>query len=329
MKIQLTIIGLERMGTSFGLALKDHSEQIFRVGHDRNQKKIKSALDMGAIDKAAMDIKSAIVEADIIILATPVDEIRETFEVIAGDLKPGAVVMDTSVLKNAVSEWAKEFLPDDRYFISLQPTLNPNILFDKSKDQSITSADLFKNAQAIITTGRGVDSDVIKLAADLARYLGAYPYFADPYEIDGINSGIEILPGLISAAYIHTITSQPGWREGQKIAGENFLHLAEQAYSLPEREDLGVSQKNNRENLVRLINEMMVSLRDLRTSIESENWEELRSQHNIAREEMESWQRGRQKADWDQLSKNEEIPSSGDFLLRMIGFGKKKKIRPE
>lgn len=329
MTIQLTIIGLEKIGCSLGLALKPHTDQIFRVGHDRNGKLNKIALESGAIDKAPSDIRSAVQDADIVVFTIPVDEIHETMELIASLLKPGAVLMDTSILKNAVTIWANEMLPEDRYFISFQPTLNPNFLFSQTRDQDAPSADLFKNAQAIITTGRGVDGDVIKLAADLARYIGANPYFADPFEIDGINAGIEILPALIRTAYIHLITSQPGWREGQKIAGETFLSMTEKINSLPEREQFGLSQKSNRENSIRLLNEMIVALRDIRDLIEEEEWDELQDQYRNAREDLDDWKHNRQRADWDKLSNNDDIPSSGDFLLQMVGFGKKKKIRPE
>jgi len=89
MAIQLTIIGLERIGCSIGLALKEHTQKITRVGHDRKDPNNKKALELGAIDKATGNIKDAVVAADIVILAVPVDEIKETIEVISNDLKAG------------------------------------------------------------------------------------------------------------------------------------------------------------------------------------------------------------------------------------------------
>ena len=69
MTVQMTIIGMGQIGTSIGLALSDHKEKIYRVGHDLRKEFTSDAEKMGAIDKAVNNLFSAITEADIVILA--------------------------------------------------------------------------------------------------------------------------------------------------------------------------------------------------------------------------------------------------------------------
>lgn len=325
MTIQITVIGLEKIGSSIGLALKKHSQQITRTGHDRRNANNKKALEIGAFDKTPSHLREAIVDADIVILALPVDEIRETIEIIAPDLKPGAVLLDTSFIKLEVMEWIKELLPEDRYFLGFQPTINPLYLAEPLNDIAFAHEDLFQNAYILISNPSKMDGEAIKLASDLTKFLGGNPYFVDPYEIDGINAGTEILPQILRTAYINLLTNRAGWREGQKIAGHAFFNLSEPIHDFAEREQFGEAAKLNKDNSVQLINEMLILLRDYRDLIQNEEWEELHNQILHAQQEQTDWKASRAKANWDNLDEARDIPTTGDFFRQMVGIRKKRK----
>jgi len=136
MAVQLTVIGLNKIGVSIGLALKENPQLITRFCHDRDSSKHKKVLEMAAFDQAPGSITSAIENADIVILSVPVDEVRDTIETISPKLKPGVVLMDTSPLKVGILKWVNEILPEDSYFISFHPTLNPKYFSEQSMDFS-------------------------------------------------------------------------------------------------------------------------------------------------------------------------------------------------
>lgn len=325
MAINLTVIGLDKIGVSIGLALKEHSQQINRIGYDREGSRHKKVLELGAFDQTPLKIEAAVETADIIILAIPIDEIKETIQVISPKLKPGVVIMDSSPIKITVLDWMSELLPEDSYYVSFHPTLNPKYFSELSTDLSFAHEDLFKNSQVIITNTPKTDGDAIKLASDLARFIGSSPYFADPYEIDGLIAGTEILPGILAAAYIQSLTNEPGWNEAQKVANNLFFGISENIHHLLEREQFGKSAKLNKENTLRAINNLIFSLKDFRDAIDSENEEELQKLMADAKNAQEDWKTNRKRGDWDNLSDYSEVPSSGDFLLKLIGFGKKRK----
>ena len=124
MAIQAAIIGLGQIGASFGLALADQKTPIQRTGHDLEHGTARLAAKKGAVDKTNFNLPSTVREADFVILAIPMDQVRATLETIAQDLRENCVVFDTSPVKRPVLEWAQEILPPNRYFIGLTPVIS-------------------------------------------------------------------------------------------------------------------------------------------------------------------------------------------------------------
>src|SRR5262245_59441662 len=99
-EIKVTIIGLNRLGASFGLAIKGLSNtpkanhQFIITGSDQSRDVMKAAREMGAIDQEVRDPDGAVAQADIVILSAPYREVKDILEAIGSNLKPGAVVLD-------------------------------------------------------------------------------------------------------------------------------------------------------------------------------------------------------------------------------------------
>src|SRR4030065_2960815 len=111
MTVQITIIGTGQIGASIGLALAAHKDMFLRVGHDKDIRIANRAKDMGALDRVAINLPNSVANADIVVLALPLDQIQETLKVIAPELKDEVVVMDTAPIKSEVMLWAMELLP--------------------------------------------------------------------------------------------------------------------------------------------------------------------------------------------------------------------------
>lgn len=320
MTIRMTIIGLGRIGLSIGLALKDNPHQIVRIGNDADPQIEQKALKMGALDEAIHNLHTATADADIVILAVPMDEVRETLTTIAPDLKPGVVVLDTSPLKTLVTRWAKDLLPAERYLVSFSPSLNPECLYPVAPGGETARPDLFKGGLFVISSPPHTHSDALKLASDLAALLGGQPYFADPYEADGLMAAVHGLPQLSAAALLTAITRQPGWREARKLAGQTFIEATEPITHLDDHTQLGQSILLNRENLLRLLDDYIATLREMRDYLEAEDSESLSALLKEAARARTVWWQQRQKGDWE-ATPPPEIPSSGQFFARLFGLG--------
>jgi prephenate dehydrogenase len=325
MAVQITIVGLGQIGTSVGLALAEQSELIYRMGHDRELRAARHAEKLGALDKVSINLISAVEEADLVLLALPIDQIQETLGFIRNDLKPAAVVMDTGPVKQIVASWAAELLPDERYYVGLTPVLNPVYLHEIDTGAEAAHPDLFRDGLIGIVSPLGTPSEAIKLAADLTRLLGATPLFADPLEMDGLVAATHILPQLMAAALLNATVDQPGWQEGRKIAGRSYAEVTAPVMYPTEPSTLTTAAMLNRENVIRVLDGAVASINAIRNDLINEEEKLLEERLNRAREGRKAWLNGRLAANWaaDETT-NVEAPTASDIFGRFIGRGKKK-----
>jgi prephenate dehydrogenase len=324
MTIQMTIIGLGQIGASIGLGLSEQKEKILRVGHDIKSDVMRKADKMGAVDKTAYNLHDAVDNADIVILAIPVDQVKDTLELIASDLREGSVILDASTNMISIGKWAKEYVPPERYFATISPTINPQYIEDFQTGIDAAHADLFKKGFFVITSPAGMPSDAIRLATELADLLGATPLYADPLEYDGLSAATNLLPQLMAAALVNATTDQPGWREGRKIAGKVYCRVTEPLLYLDEEKDFGTAARLNQENAVRVINDLIFALKDIRDAISEENSTSLEGLMRNAVTARDDWMQQRFSADWDREHRA-DVPSSGESLARFFTGGLFKK----
>jgi prephenate dehydrogenase len=328
MTIQITIIGLGQIGASFGLALQSQQEQLKRLGHDKELSIARQAEKMKAVDRVEANLHKAARDADLVLLCLPAGQIQETMQLIAEDLKEGAVVMDTGPAKEMASTWAAEYFPAGRYYIGLTPVINPSYLHATETGIEAARPDLFQGGMIAIVAPHQTESAAIKLASDLTRLVGASPLFADPVEIDGLMSAMHLLPQLMAAALLNATVDQPGWREARKVAGRAYAEAsAPVAHLANEPESLGASSILNRENLLRLLDSAIASLEDLRGDIDAKDQAALNERLKRARVGREIWWAQRQTGSWGDGAEEAPMPESPGMFGRMFGMGKNSKSK--
>jgi len=326
MTTQITIIGLGQIGASIGLALGGKKDLLHRVGYDREMKTARQAQEMGAIDHAEGSLSKAVKESALVVLAIPLDQIRETIELIVPNLRENVVVMDTAPLKKVVSDWVGELLPEGRHYVGLTPAINPVYLQSMVRGIEAAHADMFQNGLMVIMASSHSNSDAVKLAADITKLLGSTPMFADPEEVDGLMSAAHLLPQLMATALINSTVDQPGWREGRKLAGKDYAEVTAPLHDLSDIQSLRSSALLNRENVLRVLNNAINALAVLRNAIEGQKEEALGELLEHAQLGRELWWKERQAGEWveDGLPTvdTSEIPN---LLTRMFGVGRKPK----
>jgi len=325
MTVQITIIGMGQIGTSIGLALASQKGQVMRVGHDRDLGTARLAEKMGALDRVEINLPNAVREADLVILSLPLDQVRETLAVINQDLKDNAVVVDTAPVKEVVAQWAKELLPAGRHYVGLTPVINPAYLEDHDYGAQAAHADLFKNGLIVIVAGPPAASEAIKLVADLARLLGSSALFAEAVEVDSLMSATHILPQLMAAALVNTTVDQPGWREGRKLAGRAYSEVTGTLALLGEPAALASSALLAQDNILRVIDNAMAYLQQLRNDIQAKDNDALIGRLEQARRGRDHWWKERQQGNWaaEEIPHSPEIPKASEMFKRLVWFGSK------
>jgi prephenate dehydrogenase len=284
---------------------------------------------MGALDQISYNLPSAVRHADVVILTEPVELLQDTLKNIVEDLREGAVVMDTAPVKTGLAQLFDVLLPQERHYVSLYPTLNPAYLEETSGEIEAAHADLFKNSLILITSPRGTNAEAIKLATDLTNLLGAVPLFTDPEEADGLLAMTVALPQLLAAALVNTTTEQPGWREARKVAGQDYAMVSNPIAAFPEAKTYGQGYILNRENTLRLIDDLTASLNDLRQAIDDQDQEKLSQLLENARNNREFWLKQRNAANWaeSEYPKMPSTPRAGDMLGRLIGIRRREETK--
>ncbi len=321
MSVRITIVGLGQIGSSIGLALKAHNLDIHRVGHDKDPQVAKESQKAGAVDDVKYNLPASIRESKIVILALPLVAVRETLEIIAPDLQEGTLILDTAPAKATVAAWAKELLPPGRFYIGLTPAINPEYLHGMEFGVKAARADLFQKGLMVVNAPIGTPGNMFNLAMDLVKLLGAMPLLMDTTEADGVFSAMHVLPQLAAAALLDTTVDRPGWLEARKLAGRPYATVTAGAGYHDDVLSLGESALENRENVVRLLNDYISSLIGLRDEIEASDREALRERLEEAFKGRIRWLEERSAAEWLQSEAQPvDTPSFGE-RMNQVFFG--------
>jgi prephenate dehydrogenase len=327
MKIQLTIIGLGQIGASAGLALSKYKDSIIRVGHDKSREAVNLAKENGAVDNIALTLSGAVSEADIVLLAMPLQEIGDVLEHIGQDMKEGALVIDFAPVKKPVLEWVKKYLPESCHYVGFTPVINAEYLKECGFGPEVAHEDLFRENLIAVVTSHTASNKAINMATNLAQLLGALPYFSDAGEMDGLMSMVHLMPQVLAAAMLKTSLDAPGWREARKVAGKPYYQLANPFGQDELPGALASSLVNNQENATRLINDLIRTLVEIRDLTDSASREELEETFTKLQHDRDLWLADREEGKW--IDKPKIETRQGGILTQLLGFRGPKKSKED
>lgn len=317
MAIQLTIIGLGQIGASIGLALANQTEKIKRVGNDREFAIQNKAKSLGACDLVEFNLPSAVREAEIVILAIPLDQVEETLKYIAEDLREEAVILDFSPQTSLAQKWFAQHVPAGRLYVSLVPSLNPVYVEQPGQGLEAAHADLFHQATIGIAAPARTPGEALKLASDLVSLLGAKPIFLDVLEVDGMMLTTHLLPQVLAAALLNATAGQPGWADARRFAGRPFA-LSTAALGETSPEALKQALLANPAGSAHVLELMIGALTCLREAVKTGDEADLEKRLRLAAEDRETWLSERQRAEWDGPDEKSKIPSFGEAFKRLL-----------
>jgi prephenate dehydrogenase len=317
----ITIIGTGLIGTSMGMAIqRARGQEISVLGHDKDFAQARLAQRMGGVHKAERNLRVAASQADMLIIAIPAGEVRETLALIANDLKPGCVVHDTTSVKAPVIAWADEYLSDEVSFVGGDP-----VLFGDEAGIDAARADLLEGALYAVTPSSKATSESVKLVTDLVAMVGATPHFIDPHEHDGLIGGTEHLADALAVVLLHTLSTSGGWRDMRRMGGATFDRVT--CFSQAETSEYVARALLNKDNLLRWIDAFQHQMDDFRRLVASENAPALDEYYGQQMEERLAWLQDRAAGEWGDLPDKVELPSSGEYLSQMLfgGLGRRRR----
>ena len=226
----LVIVGVGLIGGSLALSLKKAGivDQIIGVG--RNPVNLRRALALGAIDEISDNIAQAVENADIVLLATPVNTITVLLKEIAPFLGDETIVTDVGSVKGRIVKSAKEHLGIHYpHFVAGHPVAGK----EKSGIEA-ASADLFDNHKVVLTPDNDTDQTAQETVRKMWEAAGASVETMNMEEHDQTLSITSHLPHVLAYVMMDFLADADDPDRCYEMAAGGFYDFTRTASSDPE-----------------------------------------------------------------------------------------------
>ncbi len=232
-RTRVAIIGLGQIGGSMGLAL-GATGRWRRAGFDADAARTAEALRLGVIDVAAPSARVACADAEIAIVAVPMDALPRAIDGAATALPKGAVLMDTGSARAGVTEALARAAARGVRAVGGHPLAG-----SQGRGLAAASANAFRGAPfVLLPVGGAIPDEARRVVEDL----GANIVEAAPDAHDRALARTSHLPYLVALA-IEVVGHDAAARS---LSGPGFRDMTRLAASDP-RMAMGYCRANARE----------------------------------------------------------------------------------
>ena len=263
---KVVIVGVGLIGGSLGLNMKQQGLANAIVGVGRRIENLELAVKLGAIDRYESKAQEAVKDADLVILATPVDTYAAHVREWGGSLPSQAIVSDVGSVKGQLVEEIEQLLPPHVRFVGAHP-----IAGREKSGVAYATTDLFKGARCLVTPTKRTNSEALDLICQLWKSAGSVVTSLDPIVHDFVLGGVSHLPHVAAFALMQALTELQGQLGDSatllEYSGGGLRDTTRIAASSPEMwRDICLA---NRENLLKMIEIYVQHLEQFKKFVEN------------------------------------------------------------
>jgi len=215
---KIVIIGTGLIGGSLGLDLRKKHLVGKITGLSRRKKNVEFSKKIGVIDCSATSL-DVVADADLVILATPIEVIIDIGLKISKKIKKDCVVIDVGSSKEAIVSKLSRVIPN---FVCCHPLAG-------SEKKGVTNFEsgIFNGSTCIITPNAKTNSQALRKVKLLWKKLGSQVIILTPKKHDQILAFISHLPHVLAFALMNTISekflalSSGGLKDSTRIAASD------------------------------------------------------------------------------------------------------------
>ena len=262
----VTIVGVGLIGGSMALTLKEKAVATRIIGVDNNAAHQQKALELGLVDEI-MDLPDAVISSDLVILAIPVNAIQEVVLFIL-DILDKQVVMDAGSTKSAILNLIKDH-PKRGRFVATHPMWGTEY---SGPEAAVKSA--FISKATVICNKEETDADALEMVENIYKLLGMHLVYMNAEDHDVHVAYVSHISHITSFALANTVLEKEKEEEAIfELASGGFESTVRLAKSNPA---MWVPIfKENRENVLDVLNEHISQLRKFKACLEKENYDYL------------------------------------------------------
>lgn len=267
--MKAAVIGIGLMGGSFALSLRNKGIAREIIGVDSSAAHRETALEMGIVDRFA-DLDRAVAQADLIVIATPVDSIPMIAVKVLNKINPAQVVIDMGSTKAELCEIIARH-PSRGRFVATHPMWGTEF-----SGPTAAVEDGFTGRAVVICEREASDSDALKLVEAVYEKIGMNVKYMSPDEQDMHTAYVSHISHITSFALALTVLEKE--REEEHIfdlAAGGFESTVRLAKSSPETWVPIFMQ--NKYNVLDVLREHIHQLQIIRKMLEKDDTEGLRA----------------------------------------------------
>ena len=278
---KITIIGVGLIGGSLAKAIKENNLAKVVFGFGRDSERLEKAQKTNVIDQYSTNLKEAVSDSDIVVIATPVGSFKEILSEIKPFLTGKMVITDVGSTKTNIASMVSQTLGEySSYFIPAHPIAGK----EKSGFEA-SESNLFNNKKVIITPLEGNSSDSISLIQKMWEGAGADVDFMSPESHDELLGMTSHLPHMLAFSLVNYLISKNpsasiyaagGFKDFSRIASGDAVMWR----------DICIQ---NKDQIIDHIKGYQKTLDSLVDAIKNENSDELDLLFTNAKKTRDSW----------------------------------------
>jgi prephenate dehydrogenase len=280
---KITIIGVGLLGGSIGLAARKRRVAKEIAGYARREKTIAESEKIGALDYATTDLLAAVSNADLVILCTPLAQMRALTEQFLPALKRGTIVTDVgSVKADVVRELESLVKKAGAHFVGGHPMAG-----GEKMGVLAARADLYENAVCVVTPTKNSNVAAVRKLEQFWKSLGTWTLRLDAAKHDSIVSRTSHLPHVTAAALASLVLDpkQPSSNSG--LCATGFRDTTRIASGSPEMwRDIALA---NRKNISQSVDAFVGELKKFQAVLKKGDAKAVEKFFATAKERRDNW----------------------------------------
>jgi prephenate dehydrogenase len=280
---KLTLIGVGLIGGSLGMAAKQRGLAGVVFGYVRRRERVRECLRAGAAEHVTMDLAEAVVDADLIVLCTPVGQMRLLVERFLPHIAPDAVVTDVGSVKDGLVQDLETMIRrTGARFVGSHPMAG-------SEKTGVTNArpDLFEDTVCVVTPTGKTSALALRRVKALWQRVGAHTITMPPGIHDDLVARSSHLPHILAGQLVNFVLGAGRGRQQAELCANGFRDTTRVASGSPEMwRDILVA---NRRRLARVVAEYIASLKKLRAALLKSDQTEIERFLTLAKKRRDEW----------------------------------------
>jgi len=268
---RLALIGVGLIGGSLARALRDAGHVREVIGYGRGLANLQRAVELGVADRVETSLSTAVHDADMVVLATPVGSMAEILAAIAPYLTGDAVVTDVGSVKGTIATAARAALGEKLgNFVPGHP-----IAGTERTGVEASFSSLFVGRRVVLTPLPETSASAVTRVRAMWQAAGAEVVNMSVEHHDAVLAATSHLPHLLAYALVDMLARLDDSREIFAFAAGGFRDFTRIASSDPEMwRDISLA---NRDAIVSMLKKYRAEVDGLIKAVSAGDGEKLQT----------------------------------------------------